>query len=309
MAPGPTPARAEHAPAGRREIGPQVALLAALPDITVTRHLCHAGPRDRPFPEQHRQASLAVVLGGSFCYRCRDRTHALVAGSVLLGEAEEAFVCSHEHGVGDVCLSLALAEPLLAAAASSEAAPGRLFAAPALAPRPRISALARALAGAAESHAADATRAPEVEALALALVAAVFGELALQTGSPRRADRTPSASDRGRAIAAAQFLTARSAEPLLLKDVAAHVGLSPFHFLRLFRAVFGVTPHQYLVHARVEQAAARLLETEVPVTELAFAVGFGDLSNFVRTFHRLVGLSPGRYRQHHRIRKIRQVRR
>ncbi|PCC69579.1 AraC-type DNA-binding protein [Nannocystis exedens] len=300
MAEGPTPSRAD--PAAAR---PRVELLAELPDITVTRHVCHAGPRDRPFPEQHRQASLAFVLAGSFCYRCRDRTHALVAGSVLLGEVDEAFVCSHEHGVGDVCLSLALSESLLAAAASAHAAPGRLFAAPALAPRPRISALARALAAATDSR--DRTRAPEIEALALALTAEVLGELSLQTGSPRSPRPGASASDRERAVAGARFIAERATEPLLLRDVAGHVGLSPFHFLRLFRAVFGVTPHQYLVRTRVERAAARLCESEVPVTELAFEVGFGDLSNFVRTFHRLVGLSPGRWRQRHHIRKIRQV--
>ncbi|MFZ6184916.1 helix-turn-helix transcriptional regulator [Nannocystis pusilla] len=300
MAEGPTPSRADPAAAV-----PRVELLAGLPDITVSRHVCHAGPRDRPFPEQHRQASLSFVLTGSFCYRCRDRTHALVAGSVLLGEVDEAFVCSHEHGVGDVCLSLALSESLLAAAASAHAAPGRLFAAPALAPRPRISALARALAAATDSR--DPTRAPEVEALALALTAAVFEELALQTGSPRAPRASASASDRERAVAGAHYIAARAAEPLLLGDVAEHVGLSPFHFLRLFRAVFGVTPHQYLVQTRVERAAARLCESEVPVTEVAFEVGFGDLSNFVRTFHRLVGLSPGRWRRQHQIRKIRQV--
>ncbi|WAS95369.1 helix-turn-helix transcriptional regulator [Nannocystis punicea] len=300
MAEGPTPSRADPAAAL-----PRVELLAELPDITVTRHVCRAGPRDRPFPEQHRQASLAVVLAGSFCYRCRDRTHALVAGSVMLGEVDEAFVCSHEHGVGDVCLCVNLRPSLLEAAASTSAAPGRLFAAPALAPRPRISALARALAGAADSR--DEARAPEVEALALALTAEVFGELALQTGSRRAPQPRPSASDRGRAVAGAQYIAARASEPLLLKDVADHVGLSPFHFLRLFRAVFGVTPHQYLVQTRVERAAARLCESEVPVTELAFEVGFGDLSNFVRTFHRLVGLSPGRWRRQHHNRKIRQV--
>ncbi|MDC0721409.1 hypothetical protein [Nannocystis bainbridge] len=109
------------------------------------------------------------MLVGSFCDRCRDRTLALVAGSVLLGEGEEGFEGSHEHGVGDVCPSPGLSASLLAAVASKSAAPGRLFATPALAPRPRISALARALAAATRSP--DPTDAPEVEALALTLTA------------------------------------------------------------------------------------------------------------------------------------------
>lgn len=307
MATSPAAPRADHSTARHTSRGPSAELLAGLPGLSVSRFVCTAGPRDRPFPEQHRRASISFVLGGSFCYRCRDRTHALVPGSVMLGEPDEPFVCSHEHGVGDLCLSLALSEPLIGAAASTSAAPGRLFAAPALAPRPRLSALARALASTAEAHARGSQAAPEVEALALELVTEVFAELALQTGAHRAPAGAPSPSDRGRAVAGAQFIAARAGEPLLLRDVAEHVGLSPFHFLRVFRAVFGVTPHRYLVQTRVERAAARLVETDVPVTELAFEVGFGDLSNFVRTFHRLVGLSPGRYRRRHRHRKIHQV--
>lgn len=251
--------------------------------------MCTAGPRDRPFVEEHGRPTLSVVLAGSFCYRCRDRTHALVPGSVMLGEAGESFVCSHEHGVGDVCLSVALSEALLGAAASAFAAPGRLFAAPALSPRPRVTALARALAGAAGAGA--------VEELALSLAGEVLRELSVQTGRARGPGPAPSPADRGRAVAAARWLVDHAAEPLTLGDAAAHVGLSAFHFLRVFRGVFGVTPHQYLVQARVERAAARLLDSEVPVTELAFEVGFGDLSNFVRTFHRLIGVPPGRFRQ------------
>ena len=78
---------------------------------------------------------------------------------------------------------------------------------------------------------------------------------------------------------------------------AAEAGLSPFHFLRLFSRVLGVTPHQYLVRSRLRRAA-RLLADGVPsVTDVAFEVGFGDLSNFVRTFHRAAGVSPGRFRR------------
>lgn len=87
--------------------------LAAGPGLSVTRRVCSAGPRDRPFAEEHGAATLAVVLAGSSCYRCRGRTHALVPGAVLLGEPGEGFVCSHEHGVGDVWLSVRLSEGLL----------------------------------------------------------------------------------------------------------------------------------------------------------------------------------------------------
>jgi AraC-like DNA-binding protein len=86
-------------------------------------------------------------------------------------------------------------------------------------------------------------------------------------------------------------------QPLALADVASAVGFSPFHFLRVFRKVTGTTPHQYLIGARIRLAARLLLETDRPVTEIAYDVGFEDLSNFVRTFHRAIGSSPRTYRR------------
>ena len=73
--------------------------------------------------------------------------------------------------------------------------------------------------------------------------------------------------------------------------------MSPYHFLRLFSRVLGVTPHQYLVRSRLRHAARLLADDSRPITEVAFEVGFGDLSNFVRTFRRAAGVSPRRFRQ------------
>jgi len=61
-------------------------------------------------------------------------------------------------------------------------------------------------------------------------------------------------------------------------------------FLRLFSSVLGVSPHQYLVRSRLRHAARLLADDERPVTDIAYDVGFGDLSNFVRTFHRAAGV-------------------
>jgi len=60
--------------------------------------------------------------------------------------------------------------------------------------------------------------------------------------------------------------------------------------------VLGVTPHQYLVRARLRRAAKLLADDTRSITSIAFDVGFGDLSNFVRTFHRAAGVSPRRFR-------------
>ena len=73
--------------------------------------------------------------------------------------------------------------------------------------------------------------------------------------------------------------------------------MSPFHFLRLFAKVVGVTPHQYLVRSRLRHAARLLADEDKAITDIAFDVGFADLSNFVRTFHRAAGVSPRDFRK------------
>jgi AraC family transcriptional regulator len=101
----------------------------------------------------------------------------------------------------------------------------------------------------------------------------------------------------GRVHDALDRIEAGCREPLSVADLADSAGFSPYHFLRVFRRVTGTTPHQYLVGARLRLAVRMLLDTRRPVTEIAYDVGFRDLSNFVRTFHRVVGCSPRAYRQ------------
>ena len=73
--------------------------------------------------------------------------------------------------------------------------------------------------------------------------------------------------------------------------------------------MLGVTPHQYLVRSRLRHAARRLADDDSAITDIAYDVGFGDLSNFVRTFHRAAGVSPRRFREGSRgMRKIFQER-
>jgi AraC-like DNA-binding protein len=105
------------------------------------------------------------------------------------------------------------------------------------------------------------------------------------------------ACDRRRAVDAALWIDANSHQPIDLESAATRAGLSPFHFLRLFAKVLGVTPHQYLVRSRLRQAARLLADDARSITDVAFDVGFADLSNFVRTFHRAAGVSPRRFRQ------------
>jgi AraC-like DNA-binding protein len=89
------------------------------------------------------------------------------------------------------------------------------------------------------------------------------------------------------------------AEPLDVRAVAAVAHISPAHFSRSFRAVFGETPHRYLQRRRVERSMFLLRETDRSVTDVCFDVGFTSLGTFSRTFRAIVGETPSAYRLGH----------
>ena len=86
------------------------------------------------------------------------------------------------------------------------------------------------------------------------------------------------------------------ASALTVERLAAMAGISPFHFIRSFRTLTGMTPHQYLRSKRIERAQELLVTTPMPVTEICDAVGFQSLGSFSSTFRRLTGEAPGAYR-------------
>jgi AraC-like DNA-binding protein len=89
-------------------------------------------------------------------------------------------------------------------------------------------------------------------------------------------------------------LRANYTHEISLDDLAAAAGLSKFHFLRLFAARLGTTPHRYQLLLRVIHAK-RLLRGGVEIAEVALRSGFFDQSHFTRCFHEIVGVTPGRY--------------
>jgi AraC-like DNA-binding protein len=147
--------------------------------------------------------------------------------------------------------------------------------------------------GEAAQSAARGDSGASLEELGLTLVRR-FVELFSERSRPRA---NPAARDSRRAVEAALWIDAHSHEPIGLDTMARNAGLSPFHFLRVFNRVFGVTPHQYLLRSRLRHAVRLLIDDTRAITDVAFDVGFNDLSNFVRTFHRAAGISPARFRR------------
>ncbi|WP_206305976.1 AraC family transcriptional regulator [Streptomyces sp. RFCAC02] len=87
------------------------------------------------------------------------------------------------------------------------------------------------------------------------------------------------------------------AQPLDIPALARIAHVSQAHFIRVFRATFGETPHRYLQRRRIERAMFLLRTTGRSVTDICFEVGFGSTGTFSRTFRDIVGRSPRAYRK------------
>ena len=252
--------------------------------VSVIDYRCTCGPADRPFTEAHRQHSISYVRQGSFGYRRGTRSFELVAGSVLVGHPGDEYMCTHEHHHGgDECLSFQYTPELI-----EEMAPKAAWRVGALPPIAQLMVLGELGQAAANAH-SDVG----LDELGLMLGA----RLAQVTTGKRTGARQPNMRDHRRAVEAALWIDANAQQEIDLTTAAGIAGLSSYHFLRVFAAVIGVTPHQYLVRARLRNAARLLVEGEQPITDVAFDVGFNDVSNFVRTFGRAAGVSPRVFRR------------
>ncbi len=102
-----------------------------------------------------------------------------------------------------------------------------------------------------------------------------------------------------RMLRARDAMDRRYAEPLDVPTLAAIAHLSASQFGRVFKEVYGETPHRYLQRRRVERAMTLLRQTDRPVTDVAWDVGFASLGTFSRTFSTVVGCSPSEFRARH----------
>ena len=260
--------------------------------------ICSSGPHDRPFEERHDWASIAVVLSGSFTYGNELGSHLLTPGSLLLGSAGRCFTCGHEHGEGDRCLAFHFEPAFFEELAGAAGARRMHFASNSLPALRSLAPLVARATVAAEAHGGRTTPLTGILAIPLEELALELAGSALEASNAREHQSHPPSSkrDERRIAAVARFMEERFAEPCALDGLARLAGLSPFHFLRVFRATTGLTPHQHLLRTRLRAAATILARSEAAVTEIALAIGFEDLSNFTRTFRAEYRLSPLRYR-------------
>ncbi len=108
----------------------------------------------------------------------------------------------------------------------------------------------------------------------------------------------PGQRDDDRISQAIRFMRQNLQRPLSVQDVAQAVHLSPSHFSRQFKAQTGYSPYEYIVLRRIDAAKHLLTSTRLTVGEIAYQTGYNSEENFIHSFQKHVGISPGLFRQY-----------
>ena len=297
-------ALARRAATGAAACHPTCRVLARGDGWLVEDLICASGPQDPVFEERHGNVSIAMVLAGTFQYRgsaCQGsanggsakggsakgaiRNELMTPGSLLLGNAGQNFEVGHEHAAGDRCLSFQFAPEYFERIASDAGVrkSDRGFRMLRLPPLRELSSLiARARAGL--EHSADTPW----EEMSVELAAAT---VRVERGISSGAESAPPSAI-ARVTRSVRAIERRPDGALGLGELAREAGLSPYHFLRTFERLTGITPHQYVRRARLRDAASRLAVECEKVLDIAYDCGFGDVSNFNRAFKKEFGSNP-----------------
>ena len=243
--------------------------------------VCEHGVRSPPAEGSYHATKIGVMLDGAFHARSQQGSVVVGPGALLIGNRGAGYEYRHVDDGGDRSIVFDYDDAVLDELGR---AGFRRLAVPASA----SSAHAVALAD-------DALRSGEPEALR----EAAFAVAAVAIAAERDTDRSTAAPavPVRRIAEALRYIAAHHADDCSLDTLAAHAGLSSFHFLRSFRAVTGQTPRQVVIATRLRAAAVLLRSTRRPILAIAFDVGFGDASHFTSSFTRAFGVSPGAYRR------------
>jgi AraC family transcriptional regulator len=255
----------------------------------VGENSCRARDGTAIIESQLEHATLGFVLAGSFDYRAESGAVTAVPGSLLFGNEGEHFSCHHMDERSIRRLVVAFDESFLEEIAASvglrtvrfnqvAAPPGR-FSAATFARMRRLSL----------GSVADEENAYELAASALM----THGE----SCAPLRV----SSRNRTRMLRVLAHIETHYPLACGLESLAELARMSPYHFLRVFKKVVGVSPTQYVINVRLRAATELLVNTRMPVTEVSHSVGFKDISHFNASFKTLIGCSPGAWRcnSHH----------
>ena len=99
-----------------------------------------------------------------------------------------------------------------------------------------------------------------------------------------------------RLVQAKLFIDAHFDEPINLDSIADEAYFSKYHFIRSFKKIYSLTPHQYLIRVRIENAKT-FLRSDTSITDACYACGFESIPSFTTLFKKTTGFTPSQYRQ------------
>jgi len=232
----------------------------------------------------YTESGVALVLSGIFEHLSDSRVCMAIPGSLVFANKRAEFSCRHQGLECNRRIVVFFSEKLLEPLATDLCLDAPRFPAASAPPSrltPRVAGLLLRIArGAADSDEA---------AVAIAHIC-----LSASGGSwPDRASEV----DTRHVFDAVHYINAHFAEACSLDTLAAVAGMNRFRFAKRFRAVTGETANQYVINRRLSAAAARLISTKMPIAEIAFDVGFNDISYFDACFRSAFGCAPSIWRR------------
>ncbi|MBC8078469.1 MAG: AraC family transcriptional regulator [Chloroflexales bacterium] len=236
----------------------------------------------------HDYYVIGLVEDGAQTFRCRQSTYLTPRGGLILlnpGDAHTGEVATSATAFGYRAFypTTAHVAPLMAELGRPDELPSF--------PSVRIDDPALA-ASVRQLHAELGADSPAIDRETRWLT--VLAALITRYGAGRLA--LPAAGREPRAVALAQaYIETHASEAVTLAHLAAQVGLSPFHLVRVFHRAMGVPPHAYLESVRISRAQ-RLIAAGTPLAEVSYAVGYSSQSHFTTRFRRIIGVTPGHYR-------------
>jgi AraC family transcriptional regulator len=232
----------------------------------------------------YTESGVALVLSGTFEHLSDDHACMAVPGSLVFANKRSEFSCRHQGLEGNRRIVVFFSEQLLEPMATDLHLDAPRFPAASAPPSrltPRVAGLLLKMArGSADSEE----------------VAVALAHICLSASCRFGAERAPDVDTR-RILEAVRYVNAHFDEPCPLDKLAAIAGMNRFRFAKRFRAVTGETANQYVINRRLSAAATRLCVTQAPIAEIAFDVGFNDLSHFDACFRSTFGCAPSVWRR------------
>ncbi len=241
---------------------------------------CAADPAGPAAQWTYETAAIGFVTSGWFEYASEDQTTLAAPGSVILGNAGEPFSVRHVDTRGNRRLVVSFENELLEEVAN-EAGVSPRFEHIALPPSQAATRMFGLIRGLSQPGGKD--------------LLYPLAHAALTAREDRAAERI-SSRDRMRVQDAVSHIEEHFGEACTLQTLADVARLSRFHFVRMFGAVVGQSPNQYLINTRMRAASDRLITTTTPIAQIAFDVGFNDISHFYSCFRDAFGCTPRQWR-------------